>query len=100
MVNKILKGIIIFFVRVFGIVTALVSIGIIVKSVALCENLGMILSIGYQVDLSVWRLIGLFCLNGFGLLFAWSIALMLLIMGITMIKYKSTIVQDMVEHEF
>lgn len=100
MVSKILKRIVIFFVRVFGIVTTLTSIGVMIQSVTLCKNLGMILSIGYQVELSAWRLIGLFCLNGFGLLFAWSIALMLLIMGITMIKYKATIIQDMVEQEF
>lgn len=100
MANKILKGIVIFFVRMFGIATTLTSIGVVIQSVTLCKNLGMILSIGYQVELSTWRLIGLFCLNGFGLLFAWSIALILLILGIAMIKYKSTIVQDMVEHEF
>lgn len=96
MYNKIFRKIAVILIRLAGVVFSFVSFGILYQSLFLCKNLVEILSVYNQIDLSLLRLIGLFCLNIIGLLFDWALASMLLILGIAMILYKTTMIKDLI----
>lgn len=97
MYNKIFRKIIVILIRLSGVIFTLISFGILYQSLFLCKNLVEILSVYNQIDLSILRLIGLFCLNIIALLFDWTLGSMMLIFGTTMIFYKTTMIKKLID---
>ena len=89
MISKFFKTLATILVRLSGIILTCISLIMLYQSIYFCKNLTDILSVNYQIDLSVWRLLGIFILNLFGLLFDWCIALTILAISIYMILYKT-----------
>ena len=89
MLSKVFKIISIIMVRIAGIAFIVVAVGMLWKSVDICNNLAQCLSPAAQLDISVWRLIGLFFLNLIALLFDWCIAAAIIAISVSMILYKT-----------
>lgn len=89
MLSKVFKIISIIMVRIAGIAFIVVAVGMLWKSVDICNNLAQCLSPAAQLDISAWRLIGLFFLNLIALLFDWCIAAAIIAISVSMILYKT-----------
>lgn len=82
-------------VRISGAVTTLISWKLLYMSLGFCKNLIEILSLGYQFDLSILRLIGIFIMNLIGLTFIWSIGLCVGIIGLYLLFIRMKDIEDM-----
>lgn len=89
MSSKVFKIISVIMVRLAGIAFVIVAVGMLWKSVDICNNLAQCLSPAAQLDISAWRLIGLFFLNLIALLFDWCIAAAIIAISVSMILYKT-----------
>ena len=96
MVSKIFKTIAVMMVRLAGIAFVLVAVGMLWKSIGICSNLVECLAPAAQLDISSWRLMGLFLLNLLALLFDWCIAATIIIIAINMILYKTETINKIV----
>lgn len=81
-------------VRFSGVIATIISWKLLYNSLGFCKNLIEILSINYQIDLTVLRLIGIFSLNFCGLIFTWSIGLCLIIIGLYLLFIRIRDIED------
>ena len=87
--SKFFRCIAVIMIRLAGIVFIIVALGMLWKSVGICGNLADCLAPTAQLDITVWRLIGLFLLNLLALLFDWCIAATIIVIAVGMILYKT-----------
>lgn len=81
--------------RISGVLIIVLSWVLFYDSLGFCKNLTEILAITSQYDLSIFRLIGLFLLNLLGLIFTWSIAVIMVLLGLYCILATKQILDEL-----
>lgn len=89
---KYFKKLGIFLLRILGVVVMIVAGLMLCKSIGFVTNLVDILKIGGQIEISALRLFGVFLCNIVALIFDWCIAVILVIVGMSMMVYESKII--------
>ena len=98
-ISKIFRNIATILIRFAGIIFAIVALGMLWQSIGICANLADCLSPAAQFDISIWRLIFLFILNAIALIFDWCIAIVIIVISIGMVLYKTEVLEEIAEME-